>query len=80
VAKATALVDPHCADGTLSATERAVLRAARDRSDSELRELGAPLRAVHGDSHLGNVLATAGGPLRAFRLAPQLAWLWRHAT
>jgi aminoglycoside phosphotransferase (APT) family kinase protein len=42
---------------------RAVLLPAADRALAELD--GAPLRPVHGDSHPGNVLWTAGGPLWA---------------
>jgi aminoglycoside phosphotransferase (APT) family kinase protein len=40
---------------------RAVLLPATERAFAQLD--GAPLRPVHGDSHPGNVLWTAGGPL-----------------
>jgi aminoglycoside phosphotransferase (APT) family kinase protein len=45
----------------LPASDRALLRGAYERLRNELEELRYPVRPVHGEAHLGNLLVTPGG-------------------
>jgi aminoglycoside phosphotransferase (APT) family kinase protein len=51
------------ADGALAPADAGLLERAADRLEHRLAALALPLQPVHGDAHLGNVIATATGPL-----------------
>jgi hypothetical protein len=51
------------AEGVVDGEEAAMLERAAARVQRRMAALAAPLRPIHGDAHLANVLATADGVL-----------------
>ena len=45
----------------LSASDRSLLRSAYERLRNELKQLRYPVRPLHGEAHLGNLLVTPDG-------------------
>lgn len=50
-------------DGTLSAADSELLRRVSERSLRRIEALGLPIKPLHGDANLSNVLNTPSGPL-----------------
>jgi Ser/Thr protein kinase RdoA (MazF antagonist) len=61
--EAEQIIERFAADGTLSNPDAGLLREAAVESRRAIDALGLPMQAVHGDSHLGNVINTPDGPL-----------------
>jgi hypothetical protein len=61
--EADAVVDRLACDGTLGAADVELLRRVSVEVRRGVDGLGVPWQPVHGDAHLGNVIATARGPL-----------------
>ena len=60
--EAEQIIERFAGDGTISNLDAAAARGRRPEP-LEIDDLGLPLQAVHGDSHLGNVINTPDGPL-----------------
>jgi Ser/Thr protein kinase RdoA (MazF antagonist) len=63
VREARAILERLAAAGAVEAGDAAMLRRAGERLARRVDALALPLRPVHGDAHLGNVITTARGPL-----------------
>ena len=61
--EARALAERLAAEGAVGERDGEALRRAGAEAVARIERLGLPLQPVHGDAHLGNVIATAGGPL-----------------
>jgi hypothetical protein len=61
--EAERIIERFAADGTLSDDDAGLLREAAAANRNRLKQLDLPLQAVHGDSHLGNTINTADGPI-----------------
>jgi len=57
------IVERLAGTGTVSPDDATVLRRVAAAVREGVERLALPLQAVHGDAHLGNVLATSRGPL-----------------
>ncbi len=61
--EARALAARLAAEGAVGAQDGEALERAGAEAEERIAGLGLPLQPVHGDAHLGNVVATARGPL-----------------
>jgi hypothetical protein len=63
MSEAEEIIERFAADGTLSNRDAGLLREAAAANRQQLEDQDQPSQPVHGDSHLGNVINTAAGPL-----------------
>jgi aminoglycoside phosphotransferase (APT) family kinase protein len=63
LAEAERVVDRLAGDGALARDDVELMRRVAAAVRASVERLGLPMQPVHGDAHLGNVLATARGPL-----------------
>lgn len=63
IAEAVGIVEGLAEAGSVGSGDAALMRSGAARVQAGIEQFPLPLQPVHGDAHLGNVIATARGPL-----------------